>query len=250
MKLGKVPRAEQTKANNLIYPDKQKYYFIKKRFNPSLHNKNIKELKKIQEENKLKKVERENYTPTEPFKIKEFKNALPKINTLNTTKLHPKPEKKLKKNNSSTQLVSYGNPQNEENILDLINNNSKSNNNQDYVIMGKKDYVISTINYENEDKNYTEKKEKNTEKKLGPIRNKSMGKLQTSEINEKKQDKHKEKLKGKTPKATEINTLLPKKTVDHISENRNLDTVPIRAKIEKKEEEPFDHKNYGKTPDQ
>ena len=81
---GKVHRAQISTAANYIYPDKQN------KFNAAVHGKNIKELKKIQEKNEQKKIEKENFVPAKPFKIKEFENAQPKINTVNETKLHPK----------------------------------------------------------------------------------------------------------------------------------------------------------------
>jgi hypothetical protein len=239
-----------------------------------LHGKNVKEIKKIQENIKHKKLEKENYVPPEPFKMKEFKNVSSKIDTINTTKLHPKQDDGTMKKNKSTTLLKPKSAQNaitknskpektqinniqkyqsdnyEEDIYSIGKNVPDSN---DYKIFSQKDYVISTVNYETSGGQTNTKVKENLS--YGHNQSKSQTKLPTIKNNNKiRQDtqksKSKTKIKGPTPKADEVNSLLPKKSVNHIQENKSLNAVPNRAKnVEIKDEEQFEHKNYGKVPD-
>jgi hypothetical protein len=179
--------------------------------------------------------------------MKEFQNVQSKVSTHNTVKLHPKilnkkVESLSKVNFDSNFMVKNENV--EENIYSTNIENYTQDN--DIKIMGKNDYVIShVINYDNEkqstSKIRTSRPKSNTKTNLNvnAIKSKSTDKIQVT----------KQKIKGPTPKADELNNLLPKKQVNHLAENKNLEKIPIRAKEMKKEDEQFDHKNYGKIPD-
>lgn len=177
--------------------------------------------------------------------MKEFKNIQSKISTFNTVKLHPKIQN-IK--NESISLVNFEsnfvnkNENIEENIYSTNIDNFLYDN--EVKIIGKNDYVLShVINYDSEKQPYS---------KIRTSRPKSNNKTTTNLIKSKSSDKiqnSKQKLKGPTPKADEINALCPKKYINHLAENKNLEKVPVRAKEIKKQEEQFDHKNYGKIPD-
>lgn len=245
------------------------------KFNPILHGKNVKEIRKIEENVKHKKQDKENYIPPEPFKMREFKNVPSKIDNVNKTPLHPRNENNMNRNKSTTLLkpkttenanvkgVKVINklsdaPQyksnNEENIYNIGNSNQV--NNGEYQIFSHKDYVISTVNYETsgnqgnhysriaDDRSSNQKNQSKSQTKLPIIKN---NKTRQDEV---PKAKSKTKIKGLTPKADDTNSLLPKKVVNHIQENRSLNSVPNRAKVsESKEDEQFEHKNYGKVPD-
>lgn len=215
------------------------------------------ELKKKQEENKQRKFEKENTLPPVPFKMREFQNVEAKVSTVNQVKLHPKSstaDEKLKKSKSISviktkpkqQVSSYENPlyklgnnnncHDDENIVNII---GSSSNEDGYQIMGKDDYVIE---HKVQD-SYNELKKKN----------RSLSKPHLTNVYDKKQTM-KEKIKGPTPKADDINTLLPRKNVNHIQENKNKiiqEQVPIRAKQDKPTDnfEKLNYDNYGKIPD-
>ena len=175
--------------------------------------------------------------------MKEFQNVQSKISTYNAVKLHPKITNK--KIESISKVNFDGNFLNKNENLEenIYSTNIDKLPDNDIKIMGKNDYVVShVINFDTE---------KQSNSKIRTSRPKSNNKTSTNIIKSKSTDKiqnSKQKLKGPTPKADEINTLLPKKQVNHLAENKNLEKVPVRAKEIKKEEEQFDHKNYGKIP--
>lgn len=187
--------------------------------------------------------------------MREFQNVEAKISTINQVKLHPKPntaDEKLKKSKSISviktkpkQTNNYDNPlskignssgQDDENILNII---GSASNDDGYQIMGRDDYVINH-KVLSEDRDDIGKK------------NRSLSKPNLNRNNYDK--KQKEKLKGPTPKADELNSLLPRKNVNHIQENKNKiiqEQVPVRSKQEKPTDnfEKLNYDNYGKIPD-
>jgi hypothetical protein len=203
--------------------------------------------------------------------MKEFKNVSSKLDTVNTVKLHSKQENTNIKRNKSNNLLKPNTAQN-PNIKSIKNEKLQNNNiqkyqsdnyeediysigknvpeNNDYKIFSQKDYVISTVNYETSGQPNVKVKDNIN---YSGIKSKSQTKLpviKNNKLREDQKSKSKTKIKGPTPKADEINSLLPKKSVNHIQENKSLNAVPNRAKnIEVKEEDQFEHKNYGKVPD-
>ncbi len=194
--------------------------------------------------NKQKRLDKETFLPPIPYKMKEFQNVSAKVTTHNTTKLHPKPlRENITKVNFDSNFKSVGAKNNlneDENIYNIGASSSKEVYDDEIKIMGRNDYVIShVINKEIEKRNLVQTN-----------RTKSAPKGKIENIKKAKSlEKNKQIIKGPTPKATELNSLLPKKVVNHIAENKNLDKVQTRTKEIKKEEEPFDHKHYGKIPD-
>ena len=178
------------------------------------------------------------------------------------------------KNHFSKQQINHKipNQSQEESISNLVNNPSNKNNNDEYQIFSAKDYVIHNINYENNHhspiknpkkqivkQNTLSKIQNNNNINLPKIENnnrirnnKSQGKLNIKKQNQISQ-REKVNLKGKTPTIEEKGIILPKNNVNFIQENKEkikIDMVPSRAKlIETKEEDQFEHKNYGKIPD-
>jgi len=193
--------------------------------------------------NKQKKLDKETFLPPIPYKMKEFQNISAKVTTHNSTKLHPKPLKenitKVNFDSNFKGVNAQNNLSEDENIYNIGAFSSNEIPNDEIKIMGRNDYVIShVINKESQNNNLV----KTNRTKSAP-----KGKIELKKA--KSLEKNKQIIKGPTPKATELNSLLPKKTINHIAENKNLEKIPNRIKEIKKEEEPFDHKNYGKIPD-
>lgn len=237
----------------------------------------------MQEENKRKKYEQDNTLPAIPYKMKEFENVQAKIKTVNPIKLHPKQQKAdynslddkkindfFERENSSRLENKVQKNHASESIGNLVNamKSQSQPQNEEYKIFSKNDYVLS--HYVSPDADiYAEEKQikkQNTSNKLKTdnivsVPKRSSTKPKTSSnaqkpslLNQRVVNKslEKTKIKGPTPKANEFNTLLPKKNVNHIKENKTKitnDQVPNRAKELKKELEPVEHKNYGKVPD-
>ena len=147
--------------------------------------------------------------------MKEFQNVKPKISTNNTVKLLPK---NTNKKNESISLVNFDSSFFNENVEEIFysTNTDKLPYDNDIKIMNKTTNNITNL-------------------------------YKTDNIKRLKQ-----KLKGPTPKADEINTLLPKKQKNHLLENKNLKKIPVRAKGIKYNKEQLDNinnKNNGRITD-
>lgn len=216
----------------------------------------------MQKENKKKKEYLENLKPEQPYKMKEFQNIGPKVSTVNNIKIEhrninsqpmvkSKSLNKFKSNLESKRSDSIGNkgqiynyngnqkfqsnrinhelelPNHEENIYNAQSINAQ----EDFRIMGKDAYVLSHNVY-----NESQTKSKTNELSSKNIKN-------THNDNTKKQ-----KLKGETPKANQINQLLPKTKKNYIAENK-IKAIEATKKPEPRRAENIEHKNYGKVPE-
>lgn len=212
----------------------------------------------MQKENKRKKEYLDNYIPDQPYKMKEFQNVAPKVSTINTIKieksksnknqpmLKSKSLNKFKSNVDSKRSDSLGtnnrvyksyglnnetnsnkiyNPKKEENIYNV----SSQKADEDFKIMGRDAYVLSHNIYNN------------------PIGNLNV-KLHDITDQLPNENSKKPKIKGETPKAYEVNQLLPKPKKNHIAENK-IKAIEATRKPEARKSEKIEHKNYGKVPD-
>ncbi len=203
--------------------------------------------------------------------MKEFKNAQSKINMgTNTGRLVKTAEDKkvnnLKKAKNKEPTKKNMKINENENIYNINNNNNSLGGNDEYQIYRPNNYVVSNVVYENDNDYSTyvhHDNSKNDNDLVLPkiTNNKLKNDVYKTQNNNKLMNKSnstnkimtKQKIKDVTPSSNEINNLLPRNNVDHIKENKKLvseDLIPSRAKkVDKKNEEFYEHNNYGKVPD-
>lgn len=187
--------------------------------------------------------------------MKEFKNIQSKlVSTVSGRLVKTAEEKKvnlIKKAKSKENIINKKNVQGNENIYN-INNHSNPEGNDEYQIYRPNNYVVSNIIYEN-DGDY----KKNDNLVLPKISN-NKGKIEHNskmgiKSNSTNKLKTNNKIKEPTPTSNDLNTLNSKNNIDYIKENKKLiseDLVPSRVKkTDKKNDEFYEHNNYGKVPD-
>ena len=250
------PHSSYCQIKELLYPDNKKP--IK-----NLMSLNYKHIKLLQEKNRIKKEEKNNYVEPIPFKMKEFKDIPSKLNAhtekwinneKNITKnLYPDDDinnNRYNKNNnirpkSSTYRSVNLNPNRDSNM------NYKEDPNSKYTLFQK--YYKNRLIDENliPDPALEEKKEK-----LNKLKDKYDNELKEirniNNIEERMLEDYeaikKVKLKAETPTINEKGIILPKSNRNFLEENKTL--IKKNYKIidnNNNKENPF-HKEYGKVP--
>lgn len=188
--------------------------------------------------------------------MKEFKNIQSKlVSTVSGRLVKTAEEKKVNliKKAKSKEILNKKNVQGNENIYN-INNQSNPEGNDEYQIYRPNNYVVSNIIYEN-DGDY---KKNDMDKLVLPKISNNKGKIENNskmgiKSNSTNKLKTNNKIKDPTPTSNDLNTLNPKNNIDYIKENKKLiseDLIPSRVKkTDKKNDEFYEHNNYGKVPD-
>ena len=94
----KIHRAQVCTIKDMMYPE------INNKTDNTFHKKNLQNIKKQQEDNKNKVIEKENNKQTEVYKMKEFQNVASKVSTVNPIKLQDKNDPNYKKSSSVSML--------------------------------------------------------------------------------------------------------------------------------------------------
>jgi hypothetical protein len=195
----------------------------------------------MQEDQRVKKHEKENYVAPEPYKLKEFKNVESRLMNIPTKNYDSdKPEKKVVKS------------------ISTLNKGSKSQfkkSNTLTVFNKKQADVKKVIKKSNQPDDEEEENIMNFGKVIGPRMVEYNSNNEVLNISNKENEKYfqneRRSLKGPTPKSNEINNLNPKSNKNYILENRMKVTqndVPVKA-IKKEEPQQAIHKDFGKTPE-
>jgi len=251
------PHSSYCQIKELLYPDNKKP--IK-----NLMSQNYKHIKLLQQKNRIKKDELNNYVEPIPFKMKEFKNIPSKINThtekwINnekniTKKLYP--DYDIMNNNRYKQTFN-NRPKSSTYRSTKINMNRDSNMN--YKEDPNSKYTLFQKYYKNRlidenlipDPALEEKKEK-----LNKLKDKYDNELKEirniNNIEERMLEDYeaikKVKLKAETPTINEKGIILPKSNRNFLEENKTL--IKKNYKIienNNNKENPF-HKEFGKIP--